>query len=138
MRNRRFLGALLLLAPLVACRAEVSPPQPASIYEVEGEIVRLPTAERPEIVLRHEAVPGFRDESGKVVGMDAMTMPFALGANVPLTGLAVGDAVRFTLEVRWSEDRQPVQITRIARSGQIRSIDLEDGKLPGPSAETPR
>ena len=138
MRNRRLLGALLLLAPLAACRVEVSPPQPASTYEIEGEIVRLPTAEGPEIVLRHEAVPGFRDETGMVVGMDAMTMPFALGADVPLTGLAVGDAVRFTLEVRWSDERQPVQITRITRSGQIRSIDLEDGKLPGPSAETPR
>lgn len=138
MRNRSLLGALLLLAPLVACRTEVSPPPPASTYEVAGEIVRLPTAERPEILLQHEAVPGFRDENGKVVGMDAMTMPFPLAPDVPLTGLAVGDAVLFTLEVRWSDDRQPVRITRIARAGQIRSIDLEDGRLPGPSAETPR
>ena len=138
MGNRRLLGTLLLLAPLVACRAEVPPPQPASTYEVAGEIVRLPTAERPEILLQHEAVPGFRDENGKVVGMDAMTMPFALASGVSVEGLTVGDKVSFTLETRWELDREPVRITRIARSGQIRSIDLEDGKLPGPSAETPR
>lgn len=131
MRNRLLLGALLLLSPVAACRTEAPAPGPAAAYEVAGEIVRLPTAERPEIVLRHDAVPGFRDESGKVVGMDAMTMPFALAPGVALDGLAAGDNVAFTLEVRWSDDRQPVRITRIARVDLIREIDLEDGKVPG-------
>ena len=42
--------------------------------------LRLPDPADPqhEIWIRHEAIPDFTSDEGQVVGMDAMTMPFAL------------------------------------------------------------
>lgn len=85
---------------------------------MRGEIVRLPQAGEREIAIRHEAVPGFRDESGKVVGMEAMTMPFTLAPDLTaaaLDGLAPGDRIAFTLEMRWQDPRDIARISRIDR-----------------------
>lgn len=82
---------------------------------MRGEIVRLPAAGAREIILRHEAVPDLRDESGKVVGMEAMTMPFTLARDVGLEGLAPGDRIAFTLEMRWQDPREIARISRIEK-----------------------
>lgn len=85
---------------------------------MRGEIVRLPSADSREIVIRHEAVPDFRDESGKVVSMEAMTMPFTLAGDLPaasLDGLAPGERIAFTLEMRWQDPSEIARITRIAK-----------------------
>jgi hypothetical protein len=69
-------------------------------YTVRGEVRALPGAghARNEIVVKHEAIPEYRDETGKVVGMDAMTMPFYLAPGVSADGLKVGDKVELSLE----------------------------------------
>lgn len=103
--SARPLAALLLTVLFAACGGGTPAPAPAAgpdaTYAVRGEIVRLPGAEAHEIWLRHEAVPGFKDPDGKVVGMESMTMPFALGRDAQVAGLAVGDRVAFRLEMRW-------------------------------------
>lgn len=138
MRIPALIFSVLLLSPLLACRTENPGAVTPAAYEVRGEILRLPSSARPEILIRHEAIAGFRDEQGKEVGMEGMTMPFTLAPGTPVDGLAVGDAVRFTLETRWELDRDPVRITRIEKSEIIRKLDLEDGKVPDQLEETPR
>lgn len=96
-------GLLLALALGIACGNEpaATPGPPDATYRVRGEIRQLPGPNGREILIRHEAIPELRDAKGAVVGMDSMTMPFTLGADVDRTGLAEGQRIEFTLEVRW-------------------------------------
>ncbi len=103
-------------------------------YAMRGEIVRLPAAGTREMVIRHEAVPDFRDEAGKVVGMEAMTMPFTLARGVEIEGLAPGDKVAFTLEMRW---RDPREIARISRIERLPAGAVLFWEKPPAGAETP-
>jgi Cu/Ag efflux protein CusF len=115
---RRLLGLVTLLPALALGACDRSAPAPTGAvasYEMRGEIVRLPPAGSREIAIRHEAVPEFRDEQGKVVGMESMTMPFALAQGLALEGLAPGDRVHFTLEMRWQEPREIARIARIEK-----------------------
>lgn len=95
--------------------APAAPAVPAESYAMRGEIVRLPAAGSREMAIRHEAVPDFRDEGGKVVGMEAMTMPFTLAQGVGVDALAPGDKIAFTLEMRWRDPREIARISRIER-----------------------
>ena len=61
-----------------------------------------------------EAMPDFVGVSGEVEGMDSMTMPFPVAAEVDLDGFAVGDPVRFDLEVDWQADR-PIAVTAMVK-----------------------
>jgi hypothetical protein len=87
-------------------------------------------------MVKHGAIAGFRDDTGKVVGMAGMTMPFTLAEGVSTDGFATGDAVVFTLEVDWSSKRDPVRIVKLGKSALIQKIDLEDGAIPIPG-QTP-
>jgi len=82
---------------------------PAMVYTVNGRIEQLPdTAVKGSMLqVHHEDIPGFVSREGKVVGMNAMTMPFPPAPGVSLQGLSVGDEVELTFEVRW--DRMPPQ-----------------------------
>jgi Cu/Ag efflux protein CusF len=51
-----------------------------------------------EILVKHQPIPDYRDESGTVVGMMAMTMPFFLAKGVSLEGIKAGDAVEMKVE----------------------------------------
>ena len=112
-----------------------APAVPVETYAMRGEIVRLPTTESPEIAIRHEAVPDFRDESGKVVGMEAMKMPFALAPKAVVAGLTPGDKVAFTLEMRWQATRDIVRISRLEKLPQATPLAWETPKAE--AAETP-
>jgi len=109
--------ALTLGSTLAACRRETGRSAADQRYVVRGEIVRLPQAGEgaPEIWLRHEAIPDFRSETGEKVGMDPMTMPFGLAPGLSLAGFSAGDKVRFTLEIRWGDDQEPVAVTRLEK-----------------------
>jgi Cu/Ag efflux protein CusF len=109
------LAVFLLVAATGCGKPPAAPSAPAQTYVVRGEIVRLPDGRDSSIAIRHEAVPDFRDESGKVVGMGAMTMPFALAPGVPTAGLAPGDRISFTLEMRWQEERDIARVSRIEK-----------------------
>lgn len=85
--------------------AAADPGRMAHTYSTRGIIKRLP-GEGPasELQIQHEAIDTFVDASGKVSGMNAMTMPFPqLADGVGLDGYQVGDKVAFTFHVTWSE-----------------------------------
>ena len=105
-------------------------------YAMRGEIVRLPAAGSREIAIRHEAVADFRDEGGKVVGMEAMTMPFTLAPAANVAGLAPGDKVAFTLEMRWKATSDIVRISRIERLPAGAMLSWESSPAPSPTPET--
>ena len=129
--------ALALVTALAACAPkEKAPAAPPQRYEVKGEIVGLPSVGSREIMMKHEAIPGFRDDAGKVVGMESMTMPFTLAEGVSTDGFAAGDAVDFTLEVDWTSKRDPVRIVRLSKSTLIQKMDLESGTIPTPGNST--
>lgn len=106
---------LLVLVPLGGCREKVAkvdkptaplpPGRGPATYTVRGEIVQLPAGPGRELVIRHEAMPDFVDQSGVKVGMQPMVMPFAVEPGVGVGGLAVGDKVKFVLDVDWQPPR---------------------------------
>lgn len=71
-------------------------------FTVRGVVKALPGKglAANEILVKHEPIPEYRDESGKVVGMMAMTMPFYLSEKISLEGIKEGDAVEFVVEQR--------------------------------------
>ena len=94
----------LLAAPAACSRGERGAPAPAvRRYAVRGEVVRLPERPGGELLVRHEAVPGFVDRTGAAVGMAAMVMPFAVGREVALGDLAPGDRVLLRFAVDWGK-----------------------------------
>jgi hypothetical protein len=99
------LGAVSLLLA-IGCRegdrAATAPLPPAdATYTTRGVVQQLPTPPANELMVLHETVPEFVDRKGETTGMESMTMPFSVAADVPLTGLAEGDKVEMTFEVRW-------------------------------------
>jgi Cu/Ag efflux protein CusF len=76
------------------------PPADAT-YTTRGQIDALPTATGQAITIHHEAIPDFRSKAGEVVGMGSMAMPFMPAEGLDLGGLAAGDAITFTWEMRW-------------------------------------
>ena len=115
--RRRPSGAtvLALAVGLAGCKA--SPPAPAekppAFYEMRGVVAQLPAAGSSEMLIHHEAVPGFVDELGKASTMPAMTMPFTPGPGVSFQGLKVGDPVAMTLSVDWPH--LAIVVSRISR-----------------------
>jgi Cu/Ag efflux protein CusF len=71
-------------------------------YTVKGVIKALPGNGHAnnELLIAHEPIPDYQDLTGKVVGMEAMTMPFYLAEGVSAADLAIGDNVTFEIEAR--------------------------------------
>lgn len=111
LREIRRAGAAALLL-LAACGGPEA--GRGHDYTVRGQVVQVPRPNDPasELQIEHEAVDDFVDRSGRVAGMNAMTMGFPLARGVDLAALAPGDVVEFVLHVDWESDR-PVEITRL-------------------------
>ncbi len=107
---KRSLKALLALGTVVvlaSCQSEVH------TYTLRAEVVQLPSPTAPEVLLRHEAIDGWRTRDGDVVGMDPMTMGFPAKPGLDLKQIAVGDLVEAVLEVDWNS-RPAIHISWIA------------------------
>lgn len=104
---------IVLLVAALACRGGAGTGGEAQAagkrYTVRGEVVTVPAQPGGELVVRHEAIPSFADKSGAVVGMASMVMPFPVGANVSLAGLAPGDKVEFVFSVDWAQGRYAIE-----------------------------
>jgi len=119
----------LAVLALAACGAEPEAPQaPPVTYEMRGLVRQLPQADhpRPEILVHHEAVPGFRDEQGETVGMAAMSMAFPVDPAL-VEGIGVGDKVAFELEVAW-DGSPPLRTVRLEKLPDDTQLDFS--KLP--------
>jgi Cu/Ag efflux protein CusF len=110
--------AWLLLAGACGDEPRARPAVPAdATYTAEGRVARLPpeSAEIREVSIAHEAIAGFRDREGHTVGMEAMTMQFEVAPDVSFEGIAAGDRIRFTFEVRW-ESRPMLYVTELSEA----------------------
>jgi protein SCO1/2 len=103
MKRLLCLLLLLCLAPSRPASAVETPSGKTIVgdvrsYSARGVIVEIKPG-GGEVVIRHEAVPGF---------MPAMTMPFHVKSTNELVGLTVGDAISFRLiiagEQSWIEN----------------------------------
>ena len=106
------IRASTLLLALAACSASPPPaPAGARLYVVRGEVVQPPSpvAAGIQVLLRHEAIDDFVDATGKVVGMDAMVMPFDVAPPLSAKDLAVGDKVEVRFSMDWKEPRLRVE-----------------------------
>jgi hypothetical protein len=105
-------------------------------YTVRGEIVQLPSADRPgsEMMVRHEAIDDFVDRSGQVVGMDSMVMPFRVEPAVSLQGLAVGDPIALRFAMDWEKPSLRVEKVERLPSGTA----LRFGPARRPPSQPPR
>ncbi|HEY0782831.1 MAG TPA: copper-binding protein [Thermoanaerobaculia bacterium] len=104
--------ALLLALPfvLLSCQRHT-----VQRYTGRGRVAQLPGPQGSRLLyLQHEAIAGYRDRLGNVVGMSAMTMPFPLAPDASLAGIAVGDAVAFDLRVDWQAETE-VEITQVRK-----------------------
>ena len=94
--------ALAVAVSTAACRAGGTLAPADATYSTRGQVVEVPKDAAGELSVHHEAVPDFRDAEGKPSHMDSMSMPFAVAPEVSLAGIAPGDKVEMTFEVRWS------------------------------------
>lgn len=117
----RALLALVVL-PLMACGGE--PPAPPETYQARGIVRQIGGGETPELLIHHESLPDFRNDKGETVGMDSMAMPFPAAQPALVEGLAVGDRIAFTFEVRW-EDGPPLRLTHVEPLGPDVRLEFE-------------
>ena len=124
LRPLWILGCVLLVACSGGGEESVSEPD---VYSVRGIVRQVPAEPRPggELFIHHEAIPEFRDEDGDSVGMESMAMPFPLAADTELGSLAAGDRIRFTFEVRWKADGNPLQLTAWEHLGEDVRLEFE-------------
>ncbi len=129
--HRAFRPATLLLL-LAACSAP-PPPAPAGVpvYVVRGEIVQPPSTvvAGTQVLVRHEAIDDFVDATGKVVGMDAMVMPFEVATTLVPRGLAVGDKVEVRFSMDWKEPR--LRVERIERLPVGTALEFRTARAAG-------
>jgi Cu/Ag efflux protein CusF len=118
---QRLLSVLLMACSglaLSACGPDGSASQPPVVhtYDVRGVVRQLPRPDAPqrELWLHHESITDFVDISGKVKGMDSMTMPFIPAPDLSLENLVVGDKVAFKLQVDW-QATPPATVTTIEK-----------------------
>jgi hypothetical protein len=144
--------AVLLLGAAGGCGPEETPEAvmetagPAdATYETRGKIVELPAtaaeARGPSgaLRIRHEAVPEFTTDQGEITGMTSMTMPFPLAPGLDVEGLAEGDVIAFSFEVRW-DGSPPYQIVRLEKLPAETELDFGiPGEIdaPVPDGEPP-
>jgi Cu/Ag efflux protein CusF len=90
----------LVVVFVVALSASLAHADDAYTFKVKGVIRGMPGKglAKNEILVKHQDIPEYRDESGKVVGMMAMTMPFYLSPELSLDGFALGDSVELEVE----------------------------------------
>lgn len=125
MRCRAVAIALLTaaVAGAGACRKEQALAPADATYSTRGQVIDVPKDAAGELSVHHEAVRDFRDREGKPEHMDSMSMPFAVAPEVSLAGVAPGDKVEMTFEVRW--DSQPtLRVVKLHELPESTALDL--------------
>ena len=87
-------------------------------YTVRAQVAQLPTQGNGGLMLEHEPIDNYVARSGKVEGMDSMTMPFPVAKDVSLEGIQPKDIVE-------------VQQRSAARAPQVVDGRAGNGKVAG-------
>ena len=107
LQPTRSLLPLTIAILLAGCGADTPEGEDAAsqanTYTVRGRVLEMPAVPGGEIRLEHEAVHGFVDFRGDIVGMDAMTMSFPLAEGAG-GDIVAGDIVAFDLQVDWNAE----------------------------------
>jgi Cu/Ag efflux protein CusF len=116
---------LFTLLPLLAagCAGRTEENATGHTYTVKGRVRQVPAQGSGDFYLEHEAIDNYVARSGKVEGMDSMTMPFPVGENVSLEGIQPDDIVEVQLHIDWEADR-PVEITAIRELPRDTQLDF--------------
>ena len=126
----KILRSILLLAlfPLLAagCGGQAEKRTTGHTYTVRARVQQLPS-QGSGLYLEHEAIDNYVARSGKVEGMDSMTMPFPVGKGVSLEGIQPGDIVEVQLHIDWEAD-QPVEITALRELPRETQLDFRLAK----------
>ena len=96
-------------------------------YTVRGEVVSLPTADEAMMV-RHEAIPEFKEPGG--MGMDVMVMPFPFADGLDIEGIAPGDKLALTFSVDYEEGWSPLDYRVIRFEALPQEAQLDFTPLP--------
>ena len=143
--------SLAVLVTLPACTpappeivAHVLPTRmPDATYTVRARVVELPGGPR-DLIAYHEPIDNFKDQSGKVVGMNSMKMdfPIAKGLEDEARSLFVGKKIEMTFSVWWGNnplyittDIKPLPADTVIREGRANPAAASDPE-PAP-ATTP-
>ena len=91
----------ILLALVAACAVSTCAfADTAYYYVVKGIIKGMPGdgLAKNEMLVKHQPIPAYRDDTGAIVGMMGMTMPFYLKEGLSLEGIKAGDSVELKVE----------------------------------------
>ena len=91
----------ILVALVAACAVSTSAiADSAYHYTVKGIIKGMPGdgLANNEMLVKHQPIPDYRDDTGAIVGMMGMTMPFYLKEGLSLDGIKAGDTVELKIE----------------------------------------
>jgi Cu/Ag efflux protein CusF len=91
----------IFLSLVAACAVSTSAlADTAYYYTVKGIIKGMPGdgLAKNEMLVKHQPIPDYRDDTGAIVGMMAMTMPFYLKEGLSLEGIKAGDNVELKIE----------------------------------------
>lgn len=129
---RVFSFLVLAAAPFLFTGCEGPAPPPVVVrgaveatYTVRGRVVRLPNPPRGYLVVHHAPIPTFVNRLGKEVGMEEMEMDFAWVAPGALEGIAPGDPVELTFEVRWRGE-PPTLVTKALKLGPGEPLGIRE------------
>lgn len=149
MKNFLRIGPLLAAGLVVvglgmfACEAEQhdAAASPDARYTTQGRVAMVPSPESPasEFKIHHEAIPNFVNGKGEVVGMGSHPMPFPrVAEGIDTASLSVGEPVRFTFEVTWSDTGVPTWvITELERLPEGTTFAFEADPAEADPAVTP-
>jgi Cu/Ag efflux protein CusF len=126
MRLRQLMYVVSLVGSLACSKspADSGLPPPDQVYTVRGVVESLPAGSSDEMTLRHEAISSFINASGRKVGMKTMAMSFTKASGASLDGIAVGDKVKFTFEVR-HQSSPMLRVTRLEELPPDTALELE-------------
>jgi Cu/Ag efflux protein CusF len=91
-------GVVVFLSSLVTVTTACA--DNAYVFTVKGIIKGLPGDGRAanEILVKHQPIPDYRDDTGAITGMMAMTMPFYVAESVSLKDFKAGDPIEMKVE----------------------------------------
>jgi Cu/Ag efflux protein CusF len=121
----RRAGLILMICAVLGCRGGGGGRE----HTFRGEVKQVPTPGNSELFLHHEAIDDWTSRDGEVMGMDSMTMGFAVADGVSLEGVQPGDKVEATLRVDWNAG-VPVEITALRELPPDARLEFREARPP--------
>jgi Cu/Ag efflux protein CusF len=130
MQRMATVALALAFGALGGCSEEQPEATVADAYVVRGEVKGTSLDDDPPMLsIHHEAIPEFKDVMGRQTGMSAMTMRFAVADRALAEGVAAGDKVQITFEMR-PDETYPIVITELGSLPAETQLKLDEQATP--------